>query len=482
MDRGASMVGRVLSGKWRVERLLGEGGSSIVYAAAHRNGRCVAIKVLRDELAQKPKARKRFLREGYLANQVKHPGAVAVLDDDVDDDGTVFLVMELLEGETLARKNSRRSDRLALSGVLSVADQVLDVLTAAHASGIIHRDVKPENVFISRDGTIKLLDFGIARLCDPRTNAAASSFTGTDAAMGTLGFMAPEQARGRFRDVDARTDVWAVGALLFRCLTGRLVHSGETPNELLIASATQPAPPIGSFAPDVPPEVALVIDRALYIDKQDRWQSARSMQEALRAVRGELELTLPALSAEHDGAESTDPGAAPLWAGSTIDASQTSGVAPRSSGFGRNMGRFREWSFSSARRWFLAAALVSAVLSVSLLTGRSHRDPPLGRRHDLQKPAEHVSNAARAVDTVLPRAPLDPATAVKVTLEQPSDIGSVAATSPPAASPRPPRLRQPPTPSAARTAAAAPAAETLAAPGDIERGRLSDDEILDQRE
>src|SRR5437868_12122364 len=165
-DRASSgpLTGRLLSGRWRVGKLLGRGGMSTVYAATHRNGKTCALKVLHPELAASATSRRRFLREGYIANKVAHDGVVSVLDDDVTQDGTVFLVMDLLEGTTLEDHCRASGGRLPPGDVLVIADAVLDVLIAAHAKGVVHRDLKPSNVFLLSRGTLKLLDFGIASL------------------------------------------------------------------------------------------------------------------------------------------------------------------------------------------------------------------------------------------------------------------------------------------------------------------------------
>ena len=165
-DFAQSRVGKTLRKRYRLDALIGIGGMAAVYRGAHRNGNRVAIKVLHPELSTNADIRGRFLKEGYTANAVDHAGAVRVLDDDVDDDGTVFIVMELLEGETVDTRWTRSSQRLPFRDVLSFAYEVLDVLAAAHANGIVHRDVKPENLFFTREGKVKVLDFGIARMRD----------------------------------------------------------------------------------------------------------------------------------------------------------------------------------------------------------------------------------------------------------------------------------------------------------------------------
>ena len=148
--RPEARVGRTLNGKWHVDRLLEVGGMGAVYTATHRNGRQAAIKVLLPKYAADPEVRRRFLREGYVANQVEHPGAVAVMDDDVAEDNSAFLVMELLEGATVDALWERHGRKLPLPAILGIAHQLLDVLVAAHARGIVHRDLKPENLFVTK--------------------------------------------------------------------------------------------------------------------------------------------------------------------------------------------------------------------------------------------------------------------------------------------------------------------------------------------
>jgi serine/threonine-protein kinase len=271
----------VLKEKYRLDVLLGVGGMAAVYAATHRNGSRVAIKLLHPELSVSPGVRSRFMREGYAANAVGHDGVVRVSDDDVAGDGAAFLVMELLDGETLEDRRQRYGGRLSEDEVLSVTDQVLDVLVAAHSKGIVHRDLKPENVFLTRDGRVKVLDFGIARL---RELSTASRTTRTGHSMGTPSFMAPEQARALWDQVDGRSDLWSVGATMFSLLSGTEVHSGRTANEVLIAAATTPAPPLASVLPEVSPEVARVADKALAFEREHRWQDAATMQEAARSA------------------------------------------------------------------------------------------------------------------------------------------------------------------------------------------------------
>jgi serine/threonine-protein kinase len=222
-DRAEARIGSVLRGKWKLERIVGVGGMATVYAATHRNKSRVAIKVLHPELAIDAEVTARFLREGYVANAVDHPGTVKVIDDDLTEDGAPFLVMELLDGETLDARLTRKG-RLDVGEVLAIANQVLAVLEAAHERGVVHRDLKPENLFLTRQGELKILDFGIARL---RELTPDGSSTRAGSLLGTPAFMAPEQARGRWDDVDARTDIWAVGATIFSLLTGHRARAAD---------------------------------------------------------------------------------------------------------------------------------------------------------------------------------------------------------------------------------------------------------------
>ncbi|HEY3822446.1 MAG TPA: protein kinase [Polyangiaceae bacterium] len=278
----AVRVGRTLRDKWHLDALIDVGGMAAVYAATHRNGMRGAVKILHRHRSLDPDIAARFRREGYIANKVAHPNAVSVLDDDVDDDGSVFLVMELLEGATLRERLETRGGTLPADEVLLAMDQLLDVLAVAHEAGIIHRDVKPENVFVTTGGNVKILDFGIARLCEP--SAAGHSATMAGLPMGSPAFMSPEQARGRWDLVDAQSDVWSVGATMFTLLSGQDVHTAGTVPELLATIFTQPAPSLATVVPDAPPAVVELVDRALQLRLADRWPDARAMQAAARAA------------------------------------------------------------------------------------------------------------------------------------------------------------------------------------------------------
>lgn len=278
-------VGTVLGGKWRLDALLGVGGMASVYSATHRNTKRVAVKLLHPHLSFEGSIRERFLREGYAANRVKHPGVVAVHDEDTTQEGMAFLVMELLEGESVSERWQKKGCRLPPEEVMSLAEDLLDTLAAAHEQGIVHRDIKPENLFLTNDGQLKVLDFGIARL---RELSGSISATRTGSMLGTPAFMAPEQAKGRWNEVDAWTDLWSVGATMFTLITGDYVHQGNTPNEMLALTITQPARSIGSVLPGLHPALVALVDRALAYHKHERWPDARAMKSALKQARMEL--------------------------------------------------------------------------------------------------------------------------------------------------------------------------------------------------
>ena len=286
LRRSRERVGTLLKDKWRLDRLLGIGGMAAVYEASHRNGKRAAVKILHVERSIDRNIRSRFLREGYVANKVNHPGAVSILDDDATDDGAVFLVMELLEGESLQSRLAASPGGLPPAAVLSIADQVLAVLEAAHAQGVVHRDLKPDNLFLTTGGVVKVLDFGIARLRELTTKSNA---TGSSASLGTPAFMPPEQARGRWELVDAKSDLWAVGATLFTLLTGRHVHEAPTVNEHLLAAMTMPAPKLAAVSAGLPEPVCSVVDKALAFDRDKRWATATEMRQAMQKAHEALE-------------------------------------------------------------------------------------------------------------------------------------------------------------------------------------------------
>jgi serine/threonine protein kinase/tetratricopeptide (TPR) repeat protein len=275
-EAARSRVGQDLGGKYRLETLLGLGGAAAVYAARHRNGYRVAVKVSHGRATSSPLAGVRFVRESYLSNLLEHDGVVQVFDDDVTDDGAAYLVMELLRGASLRAIMSEVP--LDVPYVVAIGDAVLGVLEAAHGVSVVHRDIKPENLFLTDDGVLKVLDFGLAR----SFGDLGPGVTLSGAILGTPAFMAPEQARGQGRLLGPPTDLWAVGATLFTLISGRHVHEGETTGELIASAVTCSARPLAGVAPSCPAALCDVIDRALRRAIEERWADARAMRLALR--------------------------------------------------------------------------------------------------------------------------------------------------------------------------------------------------------
>src|SRR5690606_13718470 len=171
IESAEKRVGETICGKWHLDRVIGVGGMAAVYEATHRNRNRVAIKLLHPALSIEEGTRQRFLREGYVANTIRHDGAVRVLDDDVTEDGYAFLVMELLKGETVEERLHRKGGFLSPHEALTITEQLLEVLEAAHDQNVVHRDIKPDNLFLTDEGKLKVLDFGIARLSQGSSRA-----------------------------------------------------------------------------------------------------------------------------------------------------------------------------------------------------------------------------------------------------------------------------------------------------------------------
>jgi eukaryotic-like serine/threonine-protein kinase len=329
--------------------------------------------MLHPHLSASPETRLRFLDEGYVANRIKHPGAVSVIDDDTTEQGEVFLVMDLLDGESLARHVTEKGP-LAPERVLVIIDKLLDVLAAAHDEGIVHRDVKPDNVFLCRDGQIRLLDFGIARMTARwRTHTTQSGTT-----LGTPPFMPPEQARGRWEQLDGRTDLWAVGATMFVLLSGRHVHEAETVNEELLSAMTVPAPTLASVASHLPKPLIELVDKALAFEREDRWSSAREMQTAVRRV--EALLASGADSARKADAAFVAPASPTLITPSLAPAASSTRPPP-----------FR----AGRRSLFVALGAAASVLALGITRELAQRRPAMSAALVLEtpKPAWHQAGA-----------------------------------------------------------------------------------------
>lgn len=270
------LTGHILLDKYEVKQRLGEGGMATVYRARHRfTGREVALKVLDEKYADKPRVRKRFGREARAASAVQHPGIVEVLDLDATPQGLPFLVMELLRGETLAAR-IERSERLEEAELLDVASQLLEALDAAHQNGVVHRDLKPENIFLVGDGRgaahLKILDFGISQQVDE----LHTKLTRTGSVLGTPHYMSPEQASGEDL-IDYRTDIFSAGTVLYECAVGDVPFTATNYNQLLRMILDRAPPSPRERGAKISVGVERVILWALEKDRNRRVQSAKDM-------------------------------------------------------------------------------------------------------------------------------------------------------------------------------------------------------------
>ena len=272
-------IGQTLDGKYEVQSLLGKGGMGAVYRALHvQLHKPVAVKVL---LGSGRKTIGRLLREGRAAANVQHENVVAVHDVGALDNETPFLVMELLEGTSLDERLADKG-QLPLEEALEITKQLLAGLEAVHASGVVHRDVKPANVFLVESGNdsvhVKLLDFSISQLSE------ASRLTATGEIVGTPAYLSPEQARGE-SDLDVRVDIWATGVVLYEMLAGDYPFPGDSVSALVTKILIDDPEPITELRPDVPNLVQRVITVALEKEREDRYDSATAMRLALQRAR-----------------------------------------------------------------------------------------------------------------------------------------------------------------------------------------------------
>jgi serine/threonine protein kinase len=298
LDELDLLVGSTVAGKYHIDRLIGRGGMGAVFQATNAAiGKRVALKFLGAETSQDGDAATRFQREAEAASLAESPHIVQIFDSGRSERGLPFLVMELLTGEDL-RERLRREGRLSPEAAARIALQVLKALRQAHAAGIVHRDLKPDNVFLCRrddePAFVKIVDFGISKL---QQSPGVDTLTHKGAVLGTAFYMSPEQAQS-FPDIDGRTDLFSVGAILYEMLTGAPPHSAPTYEAVLIAICTRDAEDVRVKAPEVPEKLARVIARALRRERAERYQSASEMLEDLdAAMRESRELAVKTRSA-----------------------------------------------------------------------------------------------------------------------------------------------------------------------------------------
>lgn len=363
-------IGQRVGDRYRLNGILSAGGMGVLFEGwDERDGCDVAIKMLKPDYLLEPERVLRFVRETKIAAGLRHPNVARVLDVVVDDVGVPFLVMELLRGHSLQQELEVRHV-LPPDAALNIVLPIAEALANAHAAGIVHRDVKPANIFLSQSASgevvPKLLDFGIAKPLEDEFE------TQSGLVMGTPGYMAPEQAqRG---ECGPFTDVWATGAVLYRCLTGRTPHSGSTLAEIVVKLVQEPVPPLS--APDVNRSLAASIDRALALDPQRRYPSMTAFVQALRSAGG--------FTAE----SSTD--VLPAYAAPAPASAVRERAAP-THGAGAES-RARQFSVAPARSTLRALGMVSlgfvaALLVTAWLSPGSRRELPLDDPTSARTPA-----------------------------------------------------------------------------------------------
>ena len=308
-------AGRVLDGKYQVERIIGEGGMGVVYFGIQTNiHKKVAVKFFNPDACTDKECMDRFVNEARFSAAIGHANIINIFHFGYVDEAVPYIVMEFLEGESLGRALLREKV-FSVERALDVTYQILDALRAVHASNIIHRDLKPENVFLARqtggNEIVKLLDFGISRLMKPGDMSERLREAGR--VYGTPYYASPEQADGR-PDVDNRADLYSTGVLLFEMLTGQLPFRSKSYGALLVEILTRPPPNPRELSEEIPTDLVKVIMRALDKDPDARYQDAREMMDDLRSIRTMLESNVfpqqvqPPLEGQQRKKRPTDPG------------------------------------------------------------------------------------------------------------------------------------------------------------------------------
>jgi serine/threonine protein kinase len=355
-------------GRYEVRSKLGEGGMGEVYLAQDTKlDRTVAIKVLPADLANDQSRMRRFVQEARTASSLSHPNVAHIYEID-ETDGVHFIAMEYIDGETLRHRIARGD--LKLSSVLEIATEVAAALSAAHAAGITHRDIKSDNVMLRTDGYVKVLDFGLAKLTElptgTDTEAPTRAMVNTDpgTVMGTVGYMSPEQARGHA--VDARTDIWSLGVVIYQMVSHHLPFEGVSNSDVIASILGKEPPPLARYARDIPESLEWIVTKALTKDPDERYQTAKELMVDLRRIKQRLD-------AQSEIERSSSPESASLAAGissstqapsiqSTAQPIQTSAVGSTASAVSS-----AEFIVSEIKRHKLSFGLVGAIILIVIV-------------------------------------------------------------------------------------------------------------------
>jgi len=467
-----SEAGDILGGKYQLIRLLGQGGMGKVFEAVNQNtDRVVAIKTLHPQWTREPAVVQRFLREARSATKIRHPNVVDVLDLDTDAaTNAPYIVQEFLVGDALEDYLDARPEKhLGVEESLRLLVPVMSALVAAHELGIVHRDIKPANLFITRDRagalTPKVIDFGIAKLIETHNDSVKQTQTGS--LIGTPRYMSPEQAVGA-SDIDARTDVWSLGVVLYEMLTGAFPYHGNNHNVLVAKILYEEPISILMHDPGLPPDVVAVIDRALQKKPADRFPTMQAMLDATVACAAWSGASLPSLPSSSPrvsqpaaiSSSPSSPSVVPVVV--ATPASTTSPSIVTSSG---------SPPVAPTRRGTMLVATV-AVLVLAAIAGLAASRltaPTAPVAASIPSPV-HRSAEPAPTPVVLPTAPA----AVVAAPTPPAPVAAAVATPVAAAvvNPmRPARAREPsPTPRAAHPTPPRPARRPTSAPADLDPG------------
>jgi len=347
-------------GRYEIRSQLGAGGMGEVYLAFDTElDRTVAIKILPEGLATNQQRLSRFVQEAKAASALNHPHILTI--HEIGTAGaTRFIATEFIDGETLRQRIRRGSQ--SLNEILEIAIQTTGALAAAHAAGIIHRDIKPENIMIRSDGYVKVLDFGLAKLTEPQgstleTEAPTKAMvnTGAGTVMGTANYLSPEQAKGT--DVDVRTDLWSLGAVLYEMVTGQLPFAGETPTDTISLILQKEPAPLTRHASGTPAELERIVAKALTKDREDRYQTARDLAVDLRNFKRKLEV-----DAEIDRTAPPEFRTATATSGQAPPGTVSGAAAATSVAGSVSASSSAEYIFSGIKKHRLAAAIAGIVV------------------------------------------------------------------------------------------------------------------------